>query len=428
MKKIHTKKGAASFYIVAFSTLILVVIAISFATVVLAEVARTSNADLSQSAYDAALAGIEDAKIAFLKYKKCLENPNAENGNAVTCADIINYMKNPDCDMVAHILSRYEKSENGEVIVKETTEGDNQMNQAYTCVTINTELSDYRSSLSTSNPSRVVKMNLDGISANNVTAIQFSWYSDNNGTEYNFANVQNDGKIIFPQLDSSAGTPPTVSLQLVQTASNFTLSSFDKTEGDQTNRGTIYLVPTNNFSAASNNMENNHFAAYNNANGINSVPKSAILRSNNHGESGANLPYAVYCDPNSDSEFICSARVELPSPVGGARADDTFMFVVSLPYGTPSTDFSIQLYCGSEKCAKSVASGADPSKKYDVFEGIQVNIDSTGRANDLYRRIETRLETTDIYFPYPEYTVQLFGTDGGASIDKDIYTTSEYGL
>ena len=63
-KKIKNKKGAASFYIVAFSTLIMVIIAASFAAIIISEVTRTSNDDLAQSAYDSALAGVEDAKLA----------------------------------------------------------------------------------------------------------------------------------------------------------------------------------------------------------------------------------------------------------------------------------------------------------------------------------------------------------------------------
>ena len=74
MKRIQQrfKKGVASFYIVAFSTLILVIVSASFATVILSEVTRTANEDLSQSAYDSALAGVEDAKVALLKYHQCL--------------------------------------------------------------------------------------------------------------------------------------------------------------------------------------------------------------------------------------------------------------------------------------------------------------------------------------------------------------------
>ena len=120
------KKGVASFYIVAFSTLILVIIAASFAMVIISAVSRTSNDDLSQSAYDSALAGVEDAKIAFSNYRRCVEenptlNPTTLSpGNDVTCQDIIYWMNNPDCDMVGHILGRIPKDESGEVVVSDT--------------------------------------------------------------------------------------------------------------------------------------------------------------------------------------------------------------------------------------------------------------------------------------------------------------------
>ena len=91
MVKKKFKKGAASFYVVAFSTLILVVIAASFATVVISEVIRGSNDDLSQSAYDAALAGVEDARLAYANYRRCLlknTGATAPNGDgSLTCAE-----------------------------------------------------------------------------------------------------------------------------------------------------------------------------------------------------------------------------------------------------------------------------------------------------------------------------------------------------
>ena len=48
MKKSRFKKGVASFYIVAFAALILVIVASSFAMVVMSEVERTSGSDLSR--------------------------------------------------------------------------------------------------------------------------------------------------------------------------------------------------------------------------------------------------------------------------------------------------------------------------------------------------------------------------------------------
>ena len=106
------KKGAASFYIVAFSTLILMIVAISFAAVIISEVERTSNDDLSQSAYDSALAGIEDAKMAYYNYLNC-KDKDGDN------CKLINTLMNDDterdaddCNMVWEMLGR-KTSSNG---------------------------------------------------------------------------------------------------------------------------------------------------------------------------------------------------------------------------------------------------------------------------------------------------------------------------
>ena len=135
------KKGAASFYMVAFSTLILIIIAASFAAIVISQLTRASNDDLSQSAYDSALAGIEDAKIAFYNYQNCLRDGSLEN-----CKNIIKYMENPefqDCDMVARMIGRIAPNEEGhEIIIEESKVASNNMQQAYTCVKITTSLKD----------------------------------------------------------------------------------------------------------------------------------------------------------------------------------------------------------------------------------------------------------------------------------------------
>ena len=60
------------------------------------------------------------------------------------------------------------------------------------------------------------------------------------------------------------------------------------------------------------------------------------------------------------------------------------------------------------------------------FSGVQVAIDSTGRANDMYSRVEARIEFTDINFPFPQYAIQATSSEENA-IDKNFYVTQDCG-
>jgi hypothetical protein len=55
------------------------------------------------------------------------------------------------------------------------------------------------------------------------------------------------------------------------------------------------------------------------------------------------------------------------------------------------------------------------------FNGVQARVDSTGRANDLYRRVETRLDLNDTKFPYPEFEITM---GGNGDIRKSFYVTN----
>lgn len=431
------KKGAASFYIVAFSTLILVIIAASFAAIVISEVTRTTNDDLSQSAYDSALAGIEDGKLAFYNYQKCLgATATAPNGDGIiSCGEIVYWVENPDCDMVAHIIGRIGELEEGAVVVQESNVASNNMSQSYTCVKIDTILSDYRSTLSKNNQSKMIKVNLDGVSASQIKAVRLSWYSDTNGSVYEYTNFNStSGRVEFPSLVTNrAATPPTVALTLIQTAQEFDFGSFDMTIGDQTNRGTIYMVPIRDSVQAGKTVEDNYVGVYNasRTSDKNYVQKKWILKSNDKVRN--NLPLGVYCPQDSGDEFACSAYIELPEPINGNRNDDTFLFVVSLPYGKPSTDFALEFLCADGAVCATNTIISDEGEEIEVetnqvnLKGTQISIDSTGRANDLFRRVESRLdsEMAGEGFSFAQYAINLTG-GGDNDLDKNIIVTKEW--
>ena len=89
---------------------------------------------------------------------------------------------------------------------------------------------------------------------------------------------------------------------------------------------------------------------------------------------------------------------------GGARNASTFFLRVELPYGDTGTEFSVRLH--------------DTGGNIVNFVGVQAQIDSTGRANDLYRRVETRIELVENNIPYPEFALQT-----NNAIEKNFWVT-----
>ena len=440
MKKMMTKKGATSFYIVAFSTLILVIIAASFTTVILSEMARTANEDLSQSAYDSALAGIEDAKLAFYNYQKCIEMGSLNNGT-INCEDILRWADDGDCTMVAKIIGRLPKdNDGGEVIVQESSNGNNSMQQAYTCVKFKTKLFDYITSLDGSKP-KVIRVRLgknsedEQIKAEEINNVVISWYSKNDSSGgFNFGNVGGNDKVLFPKFGALV-TPPMLSVGLIQTADTFSLDDFKEVDEDnmRTNRGTLFLVPTggNNSllvrtkdDAYENDMYGNYISAYTQNGGTNEISKELFVKSNDH--KVKNLPIAVHCDASvTNNSYACSASFELPDAIGGGRNDDTFTFVVSTPYGQGKTDVDLKFISKND----SIQSENGEIEHTPVsLEGMQISIDSTGRANDLYRRVEARLDLESPSLPYPIYGITLLGGKENRGLLQKLWvpTTCEY--
>lgn len=424
--KTKLKSGATSIYVVVIATLLFGVITVSFIRIIINEANRTTSDELAQSAYDSALAGVEDAKVALKKYYECTlagteesdtectrvtDNIEAsmESNKITTDGDGNVTASEVDCDGVAKALGRISDTGSGrEVRIQESSTGSYETVQAYTCVSLSDTLSDYRSTLSSGSTVRVIPLKTSGNNAASVAALKISWFSQIDGTPpYNYGDTHTKGGaryggtgVYFSPLET-ASTPPTISAQVIQTASSFKLDQLDSTVGDRTDRATVFLVPTDSSDSG--------VSGYNGA--TTKISKDILLNSNDH--SKTKTPQKVVCKDDATSEFACSAILVLPSPVGDDdRNPDTFFLVLSLPYATPQTQFAVNL-CKDENCNETMD-----------FSGVQVSIDSTGRANDMYSRVEARVEFSDTSFPFPEFAIQATANDGDA-IKKNFYVTSD---
>lgn len=403
MKKLlqKTRRGGASMFVVVFTMIILSVIVLGFTRLILSEATKTTNTDLSQSAYDSALAGVEDAKIALLQYHACLDKGYRAKNGGNSCEQIIYNMQTgiakQDCSTVANVLGREHTKDGTEnaVVVQETQNssdvGNNtSMLQAYTCVTIKEDLEDYRTTLDSSNRMRIIPIRSANIDS--INHIQIKWYSLVNynmmkkssggaeGEKYCANDFWNKAGFntakLYPLGGCNGGqqAPTMLSARLIQTDETFDLSELSVSRAaDQTNTGQLYFLPTT-------------------SGGTNSIAASSWGESANKGE---NQPIRVNCNKNT---WFCTVDIDLPKTFKGnnSRSDANTYLLISIPYGSPETDLSITAWNGSTR--------------YD-FTGVQARIDSTGRANDLYRRVETRVELVDTYFAYPEFEITMRGGD-----------------
>ncbi len=407
-----TKRGGASMFIVMFTIIVLSIITLSFTRLVLSEATKTSNTDLSQSAYDSALAGVEDAKIALLRYHACLDQGYTKNSPG-ECGDIIRAMQDGiatnDCSTIEKVLKREKSDDNHAVVVQETQDSTDQGNntkmlQAYTCVTIKEDLEDYRTTLNSSNRLRIIPIRASNI--NNLAYIQIKWFSRANlqnqknthlsgASGYNFCDSRSGSiNLLYPSgvCNGLQQSPTTLTARLIQTDKTFDLSEMSVARANnQTNTGQLTFIPSR-------------------TSGLTEFSGSSWSQS---ADKGNNLTEMVKCDIGA--EWLCNITLELPKTFKGASSDrgeaNTYL-LVSLPYGSPETDVSVTAY----------AKKADGTKARFDFTGVQARIDSTGRANDLYRRVETRVELVDTYFAYPEFEITM--TDSANdSLDKSFYAT-----
>jgi Tfp pilus assembly protein PilX len=375
--KSNKQRGAVSLFVVIFAALLITIVTVSFVRIMIQDQQQASTTDLSQSAYDSAQAGVEDAKRALLRLQSICSDVNNPD-----CAPTRTKINSPICNFAVKTLDDVQaaaaKSKNGEVNVQ-TGSTNNELDQAYTCVKIITKTDDYIGNLG-QNASKFIPL----VGVSSFDTIKIEWFSTKDlQASTNSANIPAFVSGASAALLSTTGwatlpglnRPPIMRAQLIQfNNTGFSLSDFEGAPGSKGSNNTLFLYPSNIVETTKS------FAS-----DIRQTPVNTTV------------PTQVHCnDLKGAQDFACSATITLPAPVAGGTDHTQYLNLTSL---YKNANYRVTLWNGNGPTATRVQ-----------FDGVQPEIDSTGRTNDLFRRVQTRVELTDVNFPYPDAEIDISGS------------------
>jgi len=334
------KRGSVSLFVVIFFSLLATVMVAGFVRVAIKDQQATLARNLSQSAYDASQAGIEDAKRVITEKDACgsLSSTKCDNLrtkiNSTSCNEANSLLKNPSTPSTNEI-----RVENANY----------SYNQAYTCVTIENNTQDFLGSLN-ADSTKIIPL----IGESTFDKIKLEWFTKLNsgGNTVTFPNY-----LIYNPVSIDTATPPFLAVRLIQSPDNISSLNF---LNSNTYFSRIFLRP-------------------------NTSGSNALNFTSDAPESIKPIPYDATCDPSFASGYACSINLNLPATQNNS--------LIELKSIYKNTDYRVTLYSGNNAVK---------------FKGVQTKIDSTGRANDIFRRVETRLETTSIE-AYPTSAIEVEG-------------------
>ncbi len=348
MSNLHrnSEKGATALFIVIFSILLMSTITISFLSLMVREQQRSTNDELSQSAYDSALAGVEDAKRAIV----------ASRGSglvAQNAKDAIAASQQPGgCQAIGINVNQISSANPITEIPVQSTfgGGGSELNQAYTCLKVDNLTDDYQTTLE-ENQSTMVPMRM----ADDINQVRIYWQPAND-----VPGVTYGSSLTTPLLtkeawnNSSDPAPAMLRLQTITPDSSFSLTDFD----DAKSSSSIFLFPSDIGANITNSID---------------MPERAGTLSS------ANSPEPVDCIDGTDlanailiDSFLCSVTINLKQPIV-AGSDISYLMISPI-------------YRATKIKIEGLMDG-----RLVQFDGAQPTVDSTGRANDLFRRVEARL-------------------------------------
>lgn len=374
--QINREDGFVSLFSTIFFMLLVTVITLGFIQITATEQQQALNNDLSASALASAQSGIEDGKRAVLKFAS-LTNPadratyytQMTAPNASNCSSITGSQVGSDLGI----------SSTGNVV------NNSQINQSYSCLTVNLNSPDYLSQ-SSAGKSEIVPLRAVG---GNFDQIRVSWHQLSSsvgqdgdglpGATPGTAPYYAAGPLLYPQNASAThpvgwgqlGFPAYLRVQLFGHPSG---GAFDRNALNERSRS-VMLVPAQ--SGATANTAINFGTA---------DPNPGVF-----GNAELN-PRTIQCDPSPNTNlgsYACTALLELPAGAAFDSSATTYYLRITPIYG--ATHFRVAM----------VNSGADVS-----FDQVQPTIDATGRAADVFRRLQARV-VVNAQTNIPEYAAEI---------------------
>lgn len=364
------QSGLVSIIVVMFTAILLMVVSTGFIRIMVQEESRASNNDLSRTAYESAVAGVEDSKRAIIACQR--------GGSASAACTAISAKK---CSTIqdAGIISSLS---NTAVTIKSGSDKRYISGQAYTCVLIDSQTSDAVYSLKEGS-SRVIPLRVN----KEVSVIRIQWMMKSD--KVSTISSADSGDSLPKRSMWPADAPALLRIQVV-TPDGTTVNG--QQSFDSSIVSTAFLRPSG-IRVPRNLLDGVGFNAVS--------PQAARAASSTTNVTASVSPIACSKEAFDNNQYACSAYVTLPRKLvaGNSMA---FLRLMSI-----YNDADVRL---------SFDNIGDGTVKFD---GVQPKVDSTGRAGDIYRRVSSRVSPSN-EINYPEYAVDVTG-----SLCKDFSVTNQ---
>ena len=361
----NRQSGLISILTLLFFMIFISILVVGFVKIMNDEARQTADNDLSASALAAAQSGIEDGK-RIIVYCTFLGSPSPACDKMMTSG-----LSGGDCSGLG---SAQVSGLRGALKISDTNQvGDATYRQQYSCLTIDGNTSDLQATLN-EGTSKLLQLKTVGGAA--VSRIQVEWRRSQGAYEtsnYTFA---------MPTRDKWIGTnglqrPPMLRLQFIP----YTDNSVDL-EASELGSRTIFVQGATNGTSGLSDINAND-----------SRPAAGALRA-----SAAVPIVSAGCSGVGALGYTCSKSLN------GLDTSKSYYVRLSMLYGD-TTDVTLRAY--------------DSGGTLLSFAGVQPRIDSTGRANDVFRRVSTRVS-----FSQPGVIMPEFAVESAAPICKNIVVTA----